>query len=231
MFLGKERRLLCPDGQWTQVLIDDRLPCTKNRHLVYSQAHRKQLWVRLVFSITSTTKEREREAFPFHWTTFVGSSDWKGLGKVEWHLRIDHCRSLLWGSVGFPPWVSRKMNTRLIRCQVYPSSREVRVKLYFWVKRVIPMIKMSITMNCGTGWSMLIRRNFWCVQCVTTIKWRKKISIAMVYWIFMLIPCKICNRSTKATTDSSNWEIRGEPISDSNRVTQITLLLLSDKAA
>jgi len=36
------------DGEWTQVLVDDRFPCTLNKRLAYSQCHRKQLWVPLI---------------------------------------------------------------------------------------------------------------------------------------------------------------------------------------
>lgn len=38
----------CVDGEWTQVVIDDRFPCTSNNRLAYSQGHRKQLWVPLI---------------------------------------------------------------------------------------------------------------------------------------------------------------------------------------
>lgn len=39
---------LCKDGEWTQVIVDDRFPCQLNRHLAYSHCHRKQLWVPLI---------------------------------------------------------------------------------------------------------------------------------------------------------------------------------------
>ena len=39
------------DGEWTQVIVDDRFPCTSSQRLAYSQAHRKQLWVNIFFSL------------------------------------------------------------------------------------------------------------------------------------------------------------------------------------
>ncbi|UJR08673.1 hypothetical protein I4U23_012931 [Adineta vaga] len=39
---------LCKDSEWTQVIVNDRLPCTSNKRLAYSLAHRKQLWVPLI---------------------------------------------------------------------------------------------------------------------------------------------------------------------------------------
>lgn len=36
------------DGEWCQVVVDDRFPCRSNNRLAYSQAHRKQLWVPLI---------------------------------------------------------------------------------------------------------------------------------------------------------------------------------------
>ena len=47
------------DGEWTQVFVDDRLPCTAEKRLAYSQAHRKQLWVNIIL----------REALFRSWTS------------------------------------------------------------------------------------------------------------------------------------------------------------------
>lgn len=39
---------LCKDGQWTNVIVDDNLPCTRNKTLCYTTAARRQLWVPLI---------------------------------------------------------------------------------------------------------------------------------------------------------------------------------------
>ena len=39
---------LCKDGFWRNVIIDDRLPCNRNKALTYTSAARRQLWAPLV---------------------------------------------------------------------------------------------------------------------------------------------------------------------------------------
>jgi calpain-15 len=39
---------LCHNGLWKTILIDDCFPCTQSRHLAFSQANRRQLYVPLI---------------------------------------------------------------------------------------------------------------------------------------------------------------------------------------
>ena len=39
---------LCKDGVWRNVIVDDHLPCTRNKTLCYTTASRRQLWVPLI---------------------------------------------------------------------------------------------------------------------------------------------------------------------------------------
>jgi calpain-15 len=39
---------LCHNGEWKIVMIDDLFPCDENAYLLYSKAHKRQLWVALI---------------------------------------------------------------------------------------------------------------------------------------------------------------------------------------
>jgi calpain-15 len=39
---------ICHNGLWQPIIIDDHFPCTKHRHLVFTQAKRRQLYIPLI---------------------------------------------------------------------------------------------------------------------------------------------------------------------------------------
>jgi calpain-15 len=39
---------ICHNGLWTTIIVDDTFPCTRHKHLVFTQAKRRQLYVPLI---------------------------------------------------------------------------------------------------------------------------------------------------------------------------------------
>ncbi len=39
---------ICQNGLWQAIIVDDYFPCTKHKHLVFTQAKRRQLYVPLI---------------------------------------------------------------------------------------------------------------------------------------------------------------------------------------
>ena len=39
---------MCHNGEWKTVFVDDLFPCDDNSQLLYSKAHKRQLWVALI---------------------------------------------------------------------------------------------------------------------------------------------------------------------------------------